>query len=139
MKRIITTYIAVVLLITLGSFGFGAIVHAQELRDPMQPPPFALQKFRQAQWAKKTSATKTKVDKPKQKPLKLTEIIYSKDRKIAIIDDQMLVVGDRIRDAKLVRLTRESARLVSKGKVINLNLNNDLSAIKKKLSTVTYD
>ena len=120
MKRIITTYLAVVLFITFGSFGVSALLHAQELRDPMQPPPFALQKFQQAKWAKQ------------KKPTQLTEIIYSKDRQIAIIDDQVLVVGDKIRDARLVKLTRESARLVRKGKVINLSLNNDLSAIKKQ-------
>ena len=132
MKRIITTYIAVVLLITLGTFGCSALVQAQELRDPMLPPPFALQKFREAKWAKKAkTATPTKT-KPPEKPMQLTEIIYSKDRKVAIIDDQLLVVGDKIRGAKLVRLTRESARLISKGKVINLSLDNDLSAIKKK-------
>lgn len=132
MRRIITTYLAVVLLITLGSFGFSALLRAQELRDPMQPPPFALQKFKQAKWANQPKDSKPKVDKPQQKPLQLTEIIFSKDRKIAIIDDQVLVVGDKIRDAKLVKLTRESARLVRQGKVINLSLNHGSSAIRKK-------
>ena len=31
-----------------GFFGVGAIASAQELRDPMQPPPLALRKFREA-------------------------------------------------------------------------------------------
>jgi hypothetical protein len=44
----------------------------------------------------------------------------------------MLSVGDKIQDAKLIKLTRNSARLVRKGKVINLSLNKDLLAIKKK-------
>jgi hypothetical protein len=48
MFRIITTYIAVVALLTLGFLGFGTLVHAQELRDPMQPPPYALKKFQPA-------------------------------------------------------------------------------------------
>ena len=42
MARIITTYIVVLLLVSLGFFGVGAIASAKELRDPMQPPPFAL-------------------------------------------------------------------------------------------------
>ena len=42
----------------------------------------------------------------------------------------MLAVGDKIKDAKLIRLTRMSARLLRKGKVIDLSLNTDLSAIK---------
>ena len=132
MRKIVTTYFAVVLLISLGSFGFSAILNAQELRDPMQPPPFALQKFRQAKWANQTKNPVPVKAKPKQAPMRLTEIIYSKERKVAIIDDQLLVVGDRIRGARLVEVTRDSARLVRKGKVVTLSLNNDLSAIRKK-------
>ncbi len=132
MRRIITTYIFVVLLLSLGFFGVGAIASAAELRDPMQPPPFALQKFRQAKWANQPRPSKPKVAKPKPRPLQLTSILYSSERKIAIIDDQMLSVGDRIRDARLVGLTRDTARLVRKGKVINLSLGNDITAIRKK-------
>ena len=46
----------------------------------------------------------------------------------------MLAVGDRIRGARLVKLTRESARLVRQGKVIELNLGNHSSAIRKKVA-----
>jgi hypothetical protein len=98
----------------------------------MQPPPFALQKFRQAKWTGKPATTKTKDSKTGQKPLQLTSILYGRDRKIAIINDQMLAVGDRIRGAELVKLTRATARLVRKGKVISLSLDNDLTAIKKE-------
>jgi len=59
MARIITTYLLVVLLVSLGFFGVGALVSAQELAlvsaqeliDPMQPSPFELEKFRQANGA----------------------------------------------------------------------------------------
>ena len=132
MRRILTTYIMVVLLLSLGFFGVGALASAQELRDPMQPPPFALQKFRQAKWAKQPKVAKPKTEKPGQKPLQLTSILYSPNRKIAIIDDQMLAVGDRIRGAELIRLTRATARLVRKGKIIDLSLGNELTAIRKK-------
>ena len=64
MRRIITTYVFVVLLLSLGFFGVGAIASAAELRDPMQPPPFALQKFRQAKWAKQPRPSKPKVASP---------------------------------------------------------------------------
>jgi hypothetical protein len=132
MQRIITTYIVVVVLLSLGFFGVGTMAKAAELRDPMQPPPYALQKFRQAKWAGKPATTSTKAVKPQQKSLQLTSILYARDRKVAIIDDQMLVVGDRIRGAELVKLTRATARLVRKGKVINLSLDNDLTAVKKE-------
>jgi hypothetical protein len=130
MAQIITTYLLVVLLVSLGFFGVGALASAQELRDPMQPPPLALQKYREAKWAANPRPARTA--KPKAEPLRLTSIIYSTERKLAIIDDQLLGIGDRIRGAELVGLTRSSARLVRKGKVINLNLGTELTAIKKK-------
>ena len=131
MRQVVTTYFAVVAFLALGFFGVGALAKGAELRDPMQPPPFALQKFRQAKWSAKPAVTTSSALKPKPKPLQLTSILISRQRKIAIIDDQMLVVGDRIRGARLVRLTRSGARLVRKGKVINLSLDNDLAAIRK--------
>jgi hypothetical protein len=132
MRQVITTYLVVVVLLTLGFFGVGALAKAEELRDPMQPPAFALQKFRQAKLSGKPAPSTVSASKPKPKPLQLTSILFSQNRKIAIIDDQMLAVGDRIRGAELVKLTRATARLVRKGKVINLSLGNDLTAIKKR-------
>ena len=132
MRRVVTTYIVVVVLLSLGFFGVGTMAKAEELRDPMQPPPFALQKFRQAKWIGKPTTTKTKIAKSGQKPLQLTSILYSRERKIAIINDQMLAIGDRIRGAELVKLTRATARLVHNGKVINLSLDNELTGIRKK-------
>ena len=129
MRKIITTYLAVVFFVTLGSFGVTALLHAKELKDPMRPPALALQKMRQAKQPAKPAPVKTE---PRRPPMQLTEIIYSKNRKVAIIDDQLLVVGDKIGNAKLVKLTRESARLIQNGKVITLSLNNEFSAIRKK-------
>ncbi len=131
MRRILTTYLLVVVLLSLGFIGVGAIASAQELRDPMRPPPFALQKMRQAKWAKQPGPQPA-APKPEAKPLQLTSILISPSRRIAIIDDQMLAVGDRIHGAELVELTRENARLVREGKVINLNLGTDSAAIRKK-------
>ena len=103
---------------------------AAEIKDPMQPPEFALEKFRLAK-NKNSAKTVLKVNKPEVKSMKLTSIIYSPTRKVAIIDDQMLSVGGVINGAKLVRINKHSARLVRKGKVINLRLPDDLSTIKK--------
>jgi len=132
MLRIISTYIAVVVLLSLGFLGVGTMAKAAELRNPMQPPPYALQKFRQAKWTGKRTITSTKAIKPQQKPLQLTSILYARERKVAIINDQMLVVGDRIRGAELVKLTRATARLIRKGKVINLSLDNNLTTVRKE-------
>lgn len=132
MRQVVTTYFVVVVLLTLGFFGVGALAKAEELRDPMQPPAFALQKIRQARLSGKPATPAVSVSRAKQKPLQLTSILFSPNRKIAIIDDQMLAVGDRIRGARLVKLTRVRARLVRKGKVINLSLDNDFAAIRKQ-------
>lgn len=132
MRQVITTYITVVVLLALGFFGVGTLAKAAELRDPMQPPAFALQKFREAKLGDKPAPAKTVAAKTSANPLQLTSILFSRDRKIAIIDDQTLAVGDRIRGAELVKLTRSSARLVRKGKVINLSLDNELTAIRKQ-------
>ncbi len=68
----------------------------------------------------------------KAEPFRLTSVIYSADRKLAIVDDQMLAVGDRIRGAELVELTRDSAHLLHKGELITLHLRTELSAITKQ-------
>jgi hypothetical protein len=51
MAKMITTYLVVILLVSLGFFGVGALASAAELRDPMPPPALALQKFGEARWA----------------------------------------------------------------------------------------
>jgi hypothetical protein len=132
MRKVITTYFVVLGLLALGFFGVGALAKAGELRDPMQPPAFALHKFRQAKLSGKPVLSTASASKPMPEPLQLTSILFSQNRKIAIIDDQMLAVGDRVRGAKLVKLTRVSARLVRKGKVINLSLDNGSTAIRKQ-------
>ncbi len=121
-------------LITMASllmlqFGPG---QAAEIKDPMRPPEYALHKFRLAKY-KSSTKTVVKVKKSEVKSMKLTSIIYSPTRKIAIIDDQMLSVGGIINGAKLVRIDKRSARLVRKGKVIHLRLPDDLTAVKKTL------
>ena len=109
------------------------MVQAAEIRDPMEPPAFALQKFRQAKWksANKVVKKATVVKKLVVKSMRLTSILISPERKIAIIDDQTLRVGDAIRSAKLIRINKDSVRLVKKGKIIDLRLTDELTAIKK--------
>ena len=132
MTQIITRYLVVVLLVSLGFFGVGAFASAQELRDPMQPPPYALKKFREAWLAANPQPPQTKASQPKPEPLNLKTIIYSDERQIAIINDQMLRIGDRIKGAELVSLTRHSARLKRKGKLITLSLGTELTAFSKQ-------
>ena len=108
-------------------------VQAAEIRDPMEPPAYALQKFREAKWKISNKRVKTTiaVKKPAVKAMHLTSILYSSERKIAIIDDQTLKVGDAIRNARLIKINKGSVRLVKKGKIIVLRLDDGLTANKK--------
>ena len=132
MRRMVTTYIAILLVVSIGFFGVGALASAQELRDPMRPPAYALNKFRQARLAGLPKPATTATAVPPPKPLQLTSILFARDRKIAIIDDQALSIGDRVRGATLVALSRDGARLVQDGKVINLSLDTRSKAIRKR-------
>jgi hypothetical protein len=109
------------------------IAQDKQLFDPMKPPPFALEKFRQAKRAKNPPvATQPAITRPVEKSLQLTSVIFSKHRKVAVIGDQLLTLGEKIGDAKLVEIKPDSVRLLRKGKVINLRLKNDLTAIVKR-------
>lgn len=68
MAQIITTYLVVILLVSLGFFGVGALASAQDLVDPMQSPAFALQKMPEAKWAVNPRTVKVTASKPKPNP-----------------------------------------------------------------------
>ena len=78
MRQVITTYIAVVVLLALGFFGVGALAKADDLRDPMQSPAYAMQKFYPNKWNNNLTVTTSTAVKPKQKPLQLTSILISR-------------------------------------------------------------
>ncbi len=96
------------------------------IKNPMRPPAFALQKYQQARNKNKPQVVAVEQELVKSKTLELTSILYSSTRKIAIIDDKMLSVGDSIDGARLVSVKKDSARLVKNGKTINLRLSNQL-------------
>ena len=112
---------------------------AEKRLDPMKPPAFALKKFKEARNKNKAKVNASKVvPKPTvtksaivEPALTLTSILVSPSRRVAIINDQMLVVGESINKAKLMRIEKDFALLVRKGKKITLRLNDDLTAIRK--------
>lgn len=106
---------------------------AKTIVDPMQPPAFALKKFRLAKLKKGRQVQSSQREKVvKTKPLFLTSILIGSDRRIAIINNKTMVVGDRIGSAKLVRILKDKVQLVKKGKRIELKLDNELTVIRKK-------
>ena len=106
---------------------------APELRDPMQPPALALRKMREAKQASAARRLPAQARTAPAKPFRLTSILVGPERSVAIIDDQTLALGDSIRGARLVRLTRNSARLLQRGRIINLELDGGAGAtISKK-------
>jgi len=71
MANMITTYLVVVLLVSLGFFGVGALAPATELREPMQSSAFALKEFRQDSRAANSPTETATVKAPKAEPLRL--------------------------------------------------------------------
>ena len=107
---------------------------AELINNPMKPPAFALNKFRLAKLKLngKTRAAKTTAAKTVTKALKLSSILIGQNRKVAIINDQTLVVGERIEKYKLVAIYKDRVRMISgNGKRTELRLENEITAIRK--------
>ena len=108
---------------------------AKTVVDPMQPPAYALKKFRQAKLKKgnqlRQGQSKSKnIVKPKS--LLLTSILIGSNRRIAIINDTALAVGDRVGSAKLVGILKDKVQLINNGKRIELRLDKESTVIRKK-------
>lgn len=104
---------------------------SSSIKNPMRPPAFALQKYQQAKNKSKPKVVVVQRNLIKSKTLQLTSILYSPTRKIAIIDEKMLSVGDSINGARLVSIEKDNARLIKNGKSINLRLSNQSKIIRK--------
>ncbi len=107
---------------------------AAEFHDPMQPPAFALNKFR-IEKIKKTPTTRQTVSKEhKTDPWVLNSILYSSSRQHAIINNKLVRKGEMIGGAKLISLKPDSVRIISRGKVVVLKLPGASRSIKKSLN-----
>ena len=107
---------------------------AELINNPMKPPAFALNKYRLAKLKQngKAQAPKTTTTKSATKALNLSSVLIGQQRKVAIINDQTLVVGERIGKYKLVAIFKDRVRLVSgNGKRTELKLDNEITAIRK--------
>ena len=103
-----------------------------EFHDPMRPPPLALQKFRMEK-IKKVPVSRTQARPDKNRSLELNSILYSSQRKHAIINNKLVKKGDIISGAKLIRVQPQSVRLISKGKIIDLSLKTRYKSIRKSV------
>ncbi len=112
---------------------FSEVLVGETIVDPMQPPAFALNKFRLAKLKNSGNTSKTQSSKKTSpvKSLQLSSILIGRDRKVAIINQQMLVVGERIENAKLIKISKDSVQLLKNDKRIVLKLDNELTTIKK--------
>lgn len=107
---------------------------AELINNPMKPPAFALNKFRLAKLKQNggTQAPKAITTKSATKALNLSSVLIGQQRKVAIINDQTLVVGERIGKYKLVAIFKDRVQLVSgSGKRTELKLDNEITAIRK--------
>jgi len=110
------------------------VASAESIKDPMKPPAFALNKFRLAKLKqnRRAQAPSVPAPKPATKPLNLSSILIGQKRKVAIINDQTLVVGERIGKYKLVAISKDRVQLLSgNGKRTELKLENETIAIRK--------
>lgn len=108
------------------------------ISNPMRPPEFALLKYQQEKDKKnpKTVAIKKLVVKQKvseSKPLKLTSILYSANRKITIIDEKLVSVGEDVNGARLIKIEKDHVHLIKNGKTIKLLLSNQSTNFKKTI------
>ena len=107
---------------------------AELINNPMKPPAFALNKFRLAKLKQNgsTQASKVATTKSAIKAMNLSSVLIGQQRKVAIINDQTLVVGERIGKYKLVAIFKDRVQLVSgSGKRTELKLENEITAIRK--------
>ncbi len=108
-------------------------VLASAFYDPMRPPAYALEKFR-LEKIKNRPTNKSAVAKPKKKQgWVLNSILYSSQRQHAIINNKLVKKGDTISGAKLIRVEPQSVRLISRGKIIDLNLKSRYKSIRKSV------
>lgn len=102
-----------------------------EFNDPMQPPEYALNKLRAEKYQKANSKKTSQSGLKKEQSWVLTSILYSRDRKHAIINNKLVRKGDLIKGARVVQLQPDSVRLLAKGKTIELSLRSRYKSIKK--------
>ncbi len=101
------------------------------LADPMKPPALALQKMRPKTVKKAPRKPVTKVVQKPLPPLVLQSIIFSPDRKIAIINDLPVVSGERVEGARVVDIKKDRVTVVRRGKKLELMLDSDSRVINK--------
>lgn len=104
-------------------------IMANDLVDPMEPPSYAKWKFNQAK-NKGLKAEKPVVAKKQEVGLSLQSVLVSNQRKVAIINQKAMSVGDTIEGAKLIKINSDSVALVKKGKLINLGVNSQPGLLK---------
>jgi hypothetical protein len=107
---------------------------AADFHDPMQPPAFALNKFRLEKIKNSPETGKVAARQQKQDPWVLNSILYSSKRQHAIINNRLVRKGEVIGGAKLVSVKPDSVRLISRGKVVVLKLPAASQSIKKSLN-----
>ena len=123
--------VSIKLLLLLPVFLLPAAVSA-EFNDPMRPPEFAMKKFKLEKAKSKGNASQKVVKKQvKASPWVLSSILYSDQRKHAIINNTLVKQGDVIKGARLIRLRPNGVQLLNKGKIIDLTLGKSSNSVKK--------
>ena len=93
-----------------------------EFSDPMQPPAYALNKYRLEKIKKMATPGAKSAKAPQKSKWVLSSILFSAQRQHAIINNKLVRKGEIVDGARLIRLTPDSARLRVKARVIDLTI-----------------
>jgi hypothetical protein len=125
-------------MIKTGLFMFAILFTAQLVaagfHDPMRPPAYALEKYRQEKIKNNPSMAHRQQTQKKPDVWVLNSILYSAQRQHAIINNKLVRKGEKIAGAKLVALKPDSVKLIASGKIIELKLPGVDQSIKKSLN-----
>lgn len=115
--RLITLNLAIV----FSAVGFlsSELTHAG---DPMAPPGLGPK-------PKAKSKSKSNASRPE---FRLAQILYSEQRKVAVINNRIVKVGDIIRGAKVTEIGPKKVTLKRKGKTLSLMIDRYLIKSKKE-------
>lgn len=101
-----------------------------EIRDPMKPPAYALNKMRLEKLAKMPTRSPAPVRTQQEPRWVLTSILYSDQRQHAIINERVVRKGDVIKGARVIALRPDRVKLRLNEQIMELHLREPVPSIR---------
>jgi hypothetical protein len=96
------------------------LVHAVDLADPTQPTGLALSK----------NSAQTEVSAEQASPLVLHSVLMGRARRVAVVNDRVLGVGDAIEQHVVVAIDDSSVTLEQAGALLTLKLRENVIRLR---------